>query len=270
MPTDARRLAAPDSSQDPKLFGDIVKPQTLLDENEMRADGRYMTQPRNIFLQCGVVSQAKGSAYCELSKTKVICSVYGPKDIEMREEFQINKGKLKCELKYAPFSSSKHREHIPDAEDVENSDILLQAISPAVCLQRYPKSQIEVHVLVLEDDGSVMPAAITSASLALVDAGIEMYDVVTASSVRVAGQEACFIDPISSEQFSRASLHKSNDINQGMVMVALLPSINQVSSILSVGHLESSVLQEAITTCTFSAQNLHSVVRKSIISSFKK
>uniref|UniRef100_F6V2B2 Exoribonuclease phosphorolytic domain-containing protein n=1 Tax=Ciona intestinalis TaxID=7719 RepID=F6V2B2_CIOIN len=269
MPTDSRRLPAPDISYNAKLFTEIEK-LSLLDDEEKRADGRYVTQPRDVFLQCGVITQAKGSAYFEMNKTKVICSVYGPKDIEMREEFQINKGKLKCELKYAPYSSPKHGDHIPGASDVEKSDILLEAISSGVCLQRYPKSQIDVYVIVLEDDGSVMPAAITAASVALVDAGIEMYDVITASSIRIAGQDTFIIDPTSSEEFSPLNLEKSNDLNQGMVMVALLPSINQVSSVVSSGHLECNVLQEAIRSCRYSAQNLHSIVRKCLVNSLKK
>jgi exosome complex component MTR3 len=50
----------------------------------------------------------------------------------------------------------------------------------------YPKSQIDVHVIVLEDAGSVLAAALTCAGLALADASIHMFDVIVgASSVKL-------------------------------------------------------------------------------------
>ena len=51
----------------------------------------------------------------------------------------------------------------------------------------YPKSQIDVHVVVLEDSGSVLASALTCAGLALADASIHMFDVIVgASLVRLA------------------------------------------------------------------------------------
>jgi exosome complex component MTR3 len=54
----------------------------------------------------------------------------------------------------------------------------------------YPKSQIDVHVIVLEDSGSVLAAALTCAGLALADASIHMFDVIVgASSVKLIDNE---------------------------------------------------------------------------------
>jgi exosome complex component MTR3 len=62
---------------------------------------------------------------------------------------------------------------------------LVQALTPAVRLDLLPKSSIDVYVNVLENDGtsSTLAAAISAASVALADAGIEMYDQVAASSI---------------------------------------------------------------------------------------
>jgi ribonuclease PH len=48
---------------------------------------------------------------------------------------------------------------------------------------RFPKSIIEINILVLEADGGIIGAAITAASLALVDSGILAYDMVACCSV---------------------------------------------------------------------------------------
>jgi len=44
----------------------------------------------------------------------------------------------------------------------------------------FPNFQVDVCALVLESDGGALPAAITCASLALADASVPMYDLVTA------------------------------------------------------------------------------------------
>ena len=46
----------------------------------------------------------------------------------------------------------------------------------------YPKSQIDVFVTVLQNEGSVLASSITCAGLALVDASIHVFDVIIGSS----------------------------------------------------------------------------------------
>ena len=69
-----------------------------------------------------------------------------------------------------------------------------QALAPAVRLDLYPKSTIDVVVTVLEADGNVssLAASLLGASLALADAGVEMVDLVVATTV-VSKHECYFI-----------------------------------------------------------------------------
>lgn len=60
-----------------------------------RQDGRSNDEHRLIFLKTGVISQARGSAYVEQGKTKVMCGVYGPREIPRRSDFSMN-GVLSC------------------------------------------------------------------------------------------------------------------------------------------------------------------------------
>jgi exosome complex component MTR3 len=64
------------------------------------------------------------------------------------------------------------------AEETELSEAVAQALSTSVRLEQYPKSLIDLYVTVLEDDGCALAAAITCASLALANAGIELNDMV--------------------------------------------------------------------------------------------
>ena len=60
---------------------------------------------------------------------------------------------------------------------------LRTALAPAVQAHTFPKSTVDVCCLVLESGGSELAVAICAASLALADAGIQLYDLVTACNV---------------------------------------------------------------------------------------
>ena len=47
----------------------------------------------------------------------------------------------------------------------------------------YPKSQIDVYITILEDDGSALASSITVASLALADAAVQMFDTIVGISM---------------------------------------------------------------------------------------
>jgi len=56
-------------------------------------------------------------------------------------------------------------------------------------VHRLTKSVVGVHVMVLQADGGELAVATTCASMALADAGIELYDLVAACSVGYSGTQ---------------------------------------------------------------------------------
>lgn len=119
MPTDNKRVRGPDVSQSPTLF--LCKPADVVHSHGPRADGRQLDQVdiRPVFVRCGMVSQAKGSAYIEAGKTKVMCCVYGPRETERKDETDMKCGRyvvfksmyLKC-IKLFNLCVALHREQI--------------------------------------------------------------------------------------------------------------------------------------------------------------
>ncbi len=57
------------------------------------------------------------------------------------------------------------------------------ALEAAVDRSAFPKSVVDVYCTVLQSGGSDLAVAITTAALALADAGIALFDCVTACSV---------------------------------------------------------------------------------------
>ncbi|XP_030830541.1 exosome complex component MTR3-like [Strongylocentrotus purpuratus] len=264
MPTDTKRIQGPDASQSTFLYkkrANTVQP-ALLEEGK-RQDGRSPLEIRPIFLKAGAVSQAKGSCYMEMKNTKVICAVYGPREVPRRDGFVIN-GQLRCEFKFATFASEVRHGHLTSHTEKDLALQVQQALEPAVCLHKIPKSQVDIFITVLENDGSVLSAAITCASIAVANAGIEMYDLVIGSSLRQTG-ETLLLDPTA---FDETAESESTDDTQAIVTVGFLPSLKQVSCSVQQGQLqcEDSIkaLQQCIDVCERYYQVVYECLKKSV------
>jgi len=69
------------------------------------------------------------------------------------------------------------------ADERDISATVQAALEAAVQRHTFPKANVDVYCLILESGGADAAVAITAASLAIADAGIEMYDLVSACSV---------------------------------------------------------------------------------------
>ncbi|XP_005106595.1 exosome complex component MTR3 [Aplysia californica] len=260
MPTDTRRIQGPETSNSPYDFCPTATSDPALLEKQ-RLDGRDSAQMRPLFLRAGVISQARGSAYIEMNQTKAICAVYGPREVQRREDFSL-KGQLTCQFRFATFASQHRRQHQQGNQEKDLSVQMLEALEPAVCLHKYPKSQINVYVTVLQHDGSVLSAGILCASLALASAGVEMYDLVIASSAAMYN-DLTISDPTVQEE--QAVLSRVGKGSSGMLTVAFMPSINQVSAITSDGGIQFDTLNKTVRTVIDNCQKLYPVLQQTLV-----
>lgn len=266
MPTDNKRVRGPEVSQSPYVFQRSSQAKLISDGT--RADGRQPDQVdvRPVFVRCGLVSQAKGSAYIEAGNTKLICCVYGPRETERKDETDMKSGRLTADMRFAPFSCLERGSWIQGSQDKDFSLMVLESLQPAVCLHKYPRSQIEVNVMVLENSGSVLAHAVTCASLALADAGIEMYDLVLGCSMRQDG-DSFMVDPTYIEENSSGSVTKDN---QGGLTVAFLPSLNQISGLQSDGEMTEETLTAGVRTCIEGCYKLYPVIQQALTKAVRK
>lgn len=262
MPVDHRRV-----------FGPVDKTLTPVNEEEMkcqktahllvegkRQDGRTADEIRKMFIHADAVTQAKGSAYIEMGRTKIICSIYGPRESLRKQEFRM-KGKITCEMKYAPFSCKKRRSPVKDSEEKDLSNIITQAFEPSVMMEKFPKAQIDIYIMVLENDGNVLAAAINCACVALADAGIEMYDLVTACSL-VQEDNNALLDPVFVEERSQKA--------SGAVTVAFLPVLNQISVLNMDGELSLQQTNKAVRSCIEGCARIYPVIYNCIAQHTKR
>lgn len=144
-----------------------------------RVDGRKPDELRPIHIESGVIPNADGSAYIEMGRNKIIAGVYGPREMHPKRFSKPNMGILRCRYHMAPFSVDPRRSPAPSRRDREISMVMTDAIEPALFLERYPRSVIDVFVEIIEADGGTRCASINAAAVALADAGIPMKDLVS-------------------------------------------------------------------------------------------
>ncbi|KAL8442903.1 hypothetical protein Emag_006188 [Eimeria magna] len=145
-----------------------------------RHDGRLPEEALEapLHIQTLSLGSASGSAFLSVGNTKVYCAIFGPRSVG-RSDLQ-DRGYIKVDYRGSPFFSKNANDGAESNE--RNAMLLHQALDSVVHLDKYPKSILDVCVLVLEDDGGALASALTCAGLALADAGVECYDILTGAS----------------------------------------------------------------------------------------
>lgn len=199
----------------------------LLSLCNLRSDGRKSHEIRRLAVQLGPLSSSggasSGSAIAKMGVTMALASVSGPSDCNRRSEEHNDKATLIVNLKVSPFASSVMSG--ADRKLVnEEAHLLQKAMEAAVIVNLFPRSKIEINVLILTDDGGRLCAAINATTLALIDAGIPMKDMVCACSAGIINNNnAIMVDLNRQEQHA----------NQGgqpsvYLLCAVLPQRNTV------------------------------------------
>jgi len=163
-----------------KLPAKAQEKEKLIDKEGKRVDGRNLDELRPIKLEVGVLSNADGSAYIEQGKCKILAGVYGPREAHPKHLALPDRALLQTRYHMAPFSVEERKSPAPSRREIELSKVIRESLEPAVFLEYYPRTSIDLFIEVLQADGGTRGAAITVASLALADAGIPMKDLVAA------------------------------------------------------------------------------------------
>lgn len=263
-----KRIQGPEDTRNPLLFLKTEEKlhKALLDGSGNRLDGRSPIQIRPLFLQCGLNPQATGSAYLEHGKTKILCAVYGPRDKERREDL-IPEGVLTCEFKFLPFSCKDRKTYQQDQEEKEFSVQITQALQRAVKLDTFPKLQLEVNIVVIENGGNALAAAILCASAALTDCGIEMFDLPVACSVVKCGTEF-LVDPSVDEECIENELDVDVSCTAS-ILIVYLPTLDEVTSLVQRGALHHDDVMKGIELCKEGCLRIHQRMRDLLIQQIK-
>jgi len=128
----------------------------------------------------------------EILKSFVQCTLiysherHGPRQVRGRQ--YAGKAELNVQFEMAPFCE-RNRRASKDSEVASAAAFVHQALFPSIRIDLLPKSSIDVHIMVLDADTSILGCcalATMAASAAVAQAGVQMYGlVVGTAAVRI-------------------------------------------------------------------------------------
>lgn len=166
-------------------------------------------------------------------------------------------------VEFKPWLSFGYDTSAQDAESPTLASQIHQSIVPAVRLELFPKSQIDVYVHILEVDGieSCVGAAATAASAALADAGIDMLGLAISCTVAInnspGSQLEALLDPNGQEA----------EVAQGLVTVTCLPALGTVTNVVQSGLVQADDMINSMDICIKQCEDIHFVVAQSLLES---
>ncbi|MDI6723260.1 MAG: exosome complex exonuclease Rrp41 [Methanobacterium sp.] len=221
--------------------------------NNLRADGRNFDELRPLKIEAGVLERADGSAYLEIGGNKVLAAVYGPRELHVRRIMRPDMAVIRCRYNMAPFSVGDRKRPGPDRRSVEISKITADALRPAVFLEKFPRSTIDIFIEILEAEGGTRCAGITAASVALADAGIPMRDLVVSCAAGKANGNVVLDLSENEDKEGEADLP-----------VAIMPRSGEITLLQMDGHLTSEEFDKALNLAVEGCKKINEAQKEAI------
>ena len=233
------------------------KTEKLIDKKGIRIDGRKVDELRPVKMEVGVLPNADGSAYLEQGRNKILVGVYGPKEAHPRHIAQQDRAVIQCRYHMAPFSVDERKSPAPSRRDIELSKVIRESLEPAIFLEYYPRTSIQVYIEVLQADGGTRCAGITTAALALADAGIPMRDLVVACAAGKAGGKL-IVDLMDTE----------DKVGDADVPVAYMPNLNAITLLQMDGNLSVDEFNTAVDMALVGCRKLYELQKEALKSKY--
>jgi exosome complex component RRP41 len=229
------------------------KSDKLIDKKGIRSDGRKADELRPVKLQVGVLSHADGSAYIEHGKNKILVGVFGPREVHPKHLMQPDRMVLKVRYHMAPFSVQERKSPAPSRREVELSKVIKESLEPALFLELYPRTGVDVFVEVLQADGGTRCAAITAAALAIADSGVPMRDLVVGCA---AGKvdDTVVLDLYDAE----------DKLGVADVPVAYMPSLNAITLLQMDGILDPEEFEKAVNMAMDGCKKIYEMQKEAL------
>ncbi|KAF9448626.1 exosome component 4 [Macrolepiota fuliginosa MF-IS2] len=226
----------------------------ILNDGGYRSDGRRQFELRDITINLAQQGQADGSAVITHGLTQVLVSVFGPREAKMRSQTIHDRANINVEVNVAAFSTGERRKRSRgDKRILEIGSTIKSTFEPVVQTTLYPRSQIDVYITVLQQDGGLLQACINGTTLALTNAGIPMADFVCAVTGGVHSTSA-LLDLTTLEE---------NDVPH--VTVAMMPKTGKVALVTMETRLHVERFEEIFRLAGEAGKVLHKEMKKAVM-----
>jgi len=189
----------------------------------------------------------------------------------MRSQTYHDRANVNIEVGIAAFSSSERRkrgrgdkyvhllfyEPLPYSFHVfrrilELSQTIKATFEPVIQTSLYPRSQIDIYIQVLQQDGGLLQACINATTLALINAGIPLYDFVCAVTGGVH----------STSPLLDLTLLEENDLPN--VTVGVMPRTGKVALVTMETRLHVDRFEEIFRLAGEAGKVIHTEMKKAV------
>ncbi|KIL67475.1 hypothetical protein M378DRAFT_159291 [Amanita muscaria Koide BX008] len=225
----------------------------VLNDHGYRSDGRRQFELRDIGIDLSQQNFADGSAIISHGLTQVLVSVLGPREAKSRSQTIHDRANINVELNVAAFSTGERRRRSKnDKRILEMAAAIRSTFEPVIQTNLFPRSQIDIYVQVLQQDGGVLQTCINGTTLALINAGIPLNDF------------ACAITcgAHSTSPLLDLSLLEENDLPH--MTIAMLPKTGRVTLVTMETRLHVDRFEELLGLALEAGNVLHEEMKLAI------
>ncbi|CAM9403889.1 unnamed protein product, partial [Chrysoparadoxa australica] len=221
----------------------------------LRPDGRRRGDIRRLRCKLGVCRDADGSCYLEMGQTKVLAIVKGPHEPNRRGGgAQLNMPLINCEFNAAPFMGSERKKRRPSDRSSMDVAMSVKAVfDAAIVSELYRRTQIDIYLHMLQDGGGRLCASINAASLAIVNAGIGMQDLVVSCS-------AGHVEGVSILDLN----HQEQRFDGPYLPVAILPRSEQIVLAKMQSRFALELYEELLKAAVEGCQEVYKIIKAEV------
>ena len=224
---------------------------------KQRIDGRKFDETRPIEAKVGVIKRADGSAMFRIGNTWAYAAVYGPRNLHPKFLQDPQRGILRCNYNMMPFSSSGERVRPGGSRRSKEISLVTQkALLPALNLDEYPNSVVDVFIELPQTEAGSRCAGICAASMALADAGLEMKDLISAVSFGKVDDKLVVDLDYSEESYADGPVAD--------VPIAMMPNLGKITLLQMDGEITKEQLMKALEMGRKACKEIYAVQKATL------
>jgi exosome complex component RRP41 len=164
---------------------------------------------------------------------------------------------FRCRYHMAPFSTAERKRPAPSRRERELSKVTRVALEPAILTELYPRTGIDVFIEVLQSDGGTRCAGITASSIALVDAGIPLKDLVVACAAgKIDGKIVLDLNEVEDQD------------GEADVPVAVMPRTGGITLLQMDGIMSQAEFKEALELALEGCKQVYELQKEALMKAF--
>ena len=231
----------------------------LFREDGKRLDGREINEMRPFKMEVGVLPQADGSAMIHFGNNKIMVGVYGPREIHPKHLSLAEQLRVRAEYRLATFSVNERKSPAPKRREHELSKMIQEALEPSIFVEKFPRSVVDLFILVLDADGGTRAASITAASLALADAGLPLRGLVSSVAAGKVGDK--IVLDLSDEE---------DKYGQGDLPLAMVNQNRQITLLQADGQFTVEEVKQAVELAMKGCDDLFQEQKRVLLEKYKE